>query len=211
MKKRVWPSETLMKPLREEVLQLHVTWRTFTELFFGDQKRYELLNGTAPGFFIVVQKALVDNVMLTIARLKDPSTTRGQKNLSLAKIVEEVESLGDSVLAKGLRTNIERIDLPKKRIETYRHKVLAHNDLLTCTAGRLVPGVKRKDVEKALRQIRFFMNKVDRQPLSYELNDGEEGVKELIAFLEKGVEHYRDGSAPGVSQSPQGEQRNSSR
>ena len=66
--------------LWQELVQLHMKWQEFVELFATRTTRVELINQAAPGFFRIVQDTLWEGILLHIARLTDSSPSQGRKD-----------------------------------------------------------------------------------------------------------------------------------
>src|SRR5258708_2950347 len=78
--------ERLKKPLgllTGEVQDLHCARCLFWDLCIDNPETVNLINRTAPRFFRRVQTILFEHLVLGIARLTDPSSTAGNRNLGL--------------------------------------------------------------------------------------------------------------------------------
>src|SRR5207249_4156358 len=93
---RVNPSakipEELGKPygyLSGALIGAYQSFNTLERLYM-DEGVVALLNGTeAPEFFVLLQGLLVDNIILSIARLADKAESGTRENLTLSRLVQE--------------------------------------------------------------------------------------------------------------------------
>jgi hypothetical protein len=139
--------EELLNLIGNELYLLWAQMDTYQELYLIEQdKRQNLMNETAPGFFILMQATLAESIFMRIARLLDPAEQGGNSNYSiealwllLAKEEHENESASRSSLRMELRKLIDdwspcRCGLSENRAGKYdrlkklRNKMLAHND-----------------------------------------------------------------------------------
>lgn len=102
---------------------------TYIELYgHPDPTRMELLQETAPGFFSLVQSALLEALFIRLARLMDSTNSSGnasKQNLSFKRLF-----LGNNYpnAAKKFKLAINDWE-GNKSLLTYRNKIFAHNDL----------------------------------------------------------------------------------
>jgi len=95
------------------------------ELF--EKGNSELLKQTAPNFFSDLNLLIVNNIILEMAKITDPSVdTKGNNNLSISNIIESIE-WSPEVKDKLNNLNIFFIRF-RKYINKARNKVIAHND-----------------------------------------------------------------------------------
>lgn len=132
---------------------------TYVELFdHHDPKRMELLQETAPGFFSLVQSALLDAIFIRLTRLMDPadSSKDGAKpNLSFERLF-----LSNYPLAAGKFALVKKDwqcgDL--NSLQAYRNKVIAHNDLKL--ARQVTPQVTAKLGSQDVTNLRQLFTKL---------------------------------------------------
>lgn len=67
-------TEDLLHALSEELGELHLKWLLFSQLY-EDEEIVDLPNESAPNFFGVCQSVFLDDLILSISRLTDPSGT----------------------------------------------------------------------------------------------------------------------------------------
>lgn len=146
--------------LSRKLVELHMLWQQYRQLFGENAETVHLLNRTAGLFFKVVQDELWDSVLLGISRMTDPPTSGAKKNLtvrSLPLFIEdaslriEVENLCDEALRAA------------KFAREHRNKRIAHqdHDSLRSQSADQLSGISRALVEKMLSALRAVLNRLD--------------------------------------------------
>jgi HEPN superfamily AbiU2-like protein len=130
-------------------------------LFNGSREAIDLMNQTAPEFFVHHQELLSDHIILSISRLTDNkrSGTRNnpQENLTLDCLLDHEPKGGElHKMLKQIRTNA-------KPVRLYRHKVLAH----LSQEHRLKPSPKLAE-DISLKLIRDLLYQIDDFLLAFE-------------------------------------------
>ncbi len=103
--------------LTGEVQDLHLARCLFWDLCMDQPDTVQLINQTAPHFFRRIQTILFEHLVLGIARLTDPPSTSGNKNLGLQELFVGVAPSQLAELQKEA-SNVRKI----------RSKIVAHLD-----------------------------------------------------------------------------------
>ncbi len=153
----------LFKGLQEAVINLHMYWMVYRQLFDSSEKRIRLLNATGSHVFYVFQNLLIDEITLSISRLTDPafSKVKGHRvsNLSIDRLLVKVDGRSDPVLKTDLKRllNISKADA--KKFRERRNKAVAHHDLASVLKIRTsIPGISKRDIKSAISAIAKTMN-----------------------------------------------------
>jgi hypothetical protein len=148
--------------IQNELFTVIARWRTFVDLY-GTESNVELLNRTAPLFFNIVQDIFVDNVILSILRLLDPTRSTGKENLSMAHLIDHLERLGPATLHAEVLDLYSQIRTDSSQLITIRNKRLAHNDLAESQnrSASLYAGVTRTFIDEQIKRLCTLMNKID--------------------------------------------------
>lgn len=151
--------------LDEEVKWLHGRWKIFRQLFGTSPDRIELLNRSAAAFFRIIQDVLMDSVQLTLSKLADRSQTAGRQNLTLDRLVADINSLGDTALSSELNEILTEYRDRCAQMKNRRNKQLAHYDFDTLLNAKStpIPGPSREEIENGLEALRRFMNTLQRK------------------------------------------------
>jgi hypothetical protein len=163
---------------------------------FGSQETVTLLNATAPTFFLRHQQLLIDNMILSLSRLTDTTSSgprkNPQENLTLAQLIDLREPEYDQLRA-DLKKKWTTIAAAAKPIRLYRHKLLAHASLVhylspSTKLGEKITMTSMKDlideILDYLSTFDCFFTGVDT-PLSYPPSYGE--AEDLIPYLRSAV------------------------
>jgi hypothetical protein len=165
---------------------------------FGDSKEtIQLMNATAPAFFMRHEHLLIDHIILCLSRLTDEnqsgSRKNRQENLTLARLLELPEAEFDA-LRVDLKKKWKEIKAAAEPVRLYRHKLLAHMSLMhyLSPSTSLANGIMMKSVRNLLDQILdylaafdYFFTGVDT-PVGYPASYGD--ATDLIAYLRLTVE-----------------------
>jgi len=138
--------KTCFNDVNLQVKKAHIKWEIFRQLYLKNKKRIELLNESAAGFFAILRKVFIDDVILSICRLTDPKKSSGKENSNLAQLVEMIYPCSQLELFNGLKNDtksqnnniafnlsqkLEKILGMKEvgKFKEYRNKRIAHSDL----------------------------------------------------------------------------------
>ncbi len=144
--------------LWQDVALLHVRWGEYVQLYGTSRERVELLNSTARFFFNVIHDVLLDDTLLSIARLVDRTKTRGKENMTIRLLPEAVDpSISESVCRltdRAVKASQFCTDLRNRRI--------AHRDLAVVLGKSSKPleQASRAKVSDALESIAAVLNAV---------------------------------------------------
>lgn len=111
--------------LNRNLIELHIVWLQYRQLFGSSSDTIELLNKTAGLFFMVVQDQLWDSVLLGIARLTDNAKTFGKSNLtiwSLPPLIDDID------LRQKVSSLCEQARDCAAFARNHRNKRIAHSD-----------------------------------------------------------------------------------
>lgn len=174
--------------LWEEVVDLHLHWREYVDLFGTSPERVNLLNQSASSFFARLDGIMWEQNILHIYRLTD-SPRRGElKRLTLNALPDLVASS----IKKVVRRHLEVVRRKAVFCRDWRERLLAHRDLdLTVGHGAtpLILG-SRKQVEEILLDMAQILNLTaehyTQSSLSFEITRYS-GAERLIRVLHLGL------------------------
>src|SRR5690606_37010258 len=72
--------------LYRKLVELHIIWQQYRQLFGDCPDTVGLLNRTSGLFFKIVQDELWDSVLLGVSRMTDPPATGKNKNLTIQSL-----------------------------------------------------------------------------------------------------------------------------
>ncbi|MBP5957939.1 hypothetical protein ICA16_19875 [Pseudomonas anatoliensis] len=171
-----------------ELVELHILWQQYRQLFGNTTDTVQLLNRTAGLFFKIVQDELWDSVLLGVSRMTDPPGSGKFKNLT-------VQSLSLLITDYAVKTEVQ--DLCTKAVAAtafareHRNKRIAHQDhnYLSNRNSNPLSGISRTTVENMLAALRDVMNHLDNHfretTVLYERFVDDSGARLLIQKLRK--------------------------
>jgi hypothetical protein len=118
------PVAEVYHPLQQELLNIHVKWQLFRQLFGTDPDRIELLNCCAGVLFGTVQEVMYDDVVLSLFRLADEPGSGQRKNLTLDRLAAVVSSINPP-LGNSLQSRSAIIGGLLAPYSDWRHKRIA--------------------------------------------------------------------------------------
>jgi hypothetical protein len=142
-------------------------------------------------------------VQLVLSKLGDPSQSRGNRNLTLATLVEEIATVNQSELTMQLQSLLAVFHSNSSAIRDRRNKRIAHLDYETSLqrANPPLPGPSRKEIEEVLAALREFMNAIaahfgDTQ-IYYQASAPDAAADALLFVLKCGVRYREAGNDDG--------------
>src|SRR6266480_5208229 len=166
-------------------------------LFSMSEETVELMNATAPTFFVRHQQLLVDHTILSLSRLTDEKHSGPRKNpqdnLTLPRLLDLHEPEHHQ-LRVDLQRKWKTIKVASSPIRLYRHKLLAHASLVhyLSPSTRLGDEITMTSMKNLLDEILDYLATFDcfftgvDTPLSYPPSYGE--ATDLIAYLRTAVD-----------------------
>lgn len=187
--------------LYSRLVELHIIWQQYQQLFGANEETLHLLNRTSGLFFKVVQNELWDSVLLGVSRLTDPASTGNKKNLTIQSLPP---LLLDPTLRVELEVLIDQAITAATFAREHRNKRIAHQDHDYASDRDAYPlsGISRQKVEEMLEAIRNVLNRLDQHfrdtTVIYEDFIDVDGARVLVMKLRK-FEELRDEEMRGKS------------
>lgn len=189
--------------IKKELILINAKLSVFYAMF-SDEKRRDLLIEAAPLLFGLLQKIIIDDLIISFGRITESAKTRKNKNCTIERLVSDSEA--------GKKLN-EEISLKLKKIRKIRDKQLAHRDLEVVTSddylGYDVTGKEMNvrieltdslsELGDIVKKINGVVNSLAGENTIYhyiQTKDGPDlGVKKLIDRLKAGsFYHYLEES-----------------
>ncbi|UKE51130.1 hypothetical protein KCU57_01660 [Xanthomonas translucens] len=172
--------------LHRKLIELHMVWQQYRQLFGSDEETVALLNRTAGLFFKIVQDEIWDSVLLGISRMTDPPETRGKKNLTIHSLPLLVD---DAALKNELQGLCSAALDQAAFAREHRNKRIAHQDhgYAADRAANSLSGISRERIETTLAALRAIMNRLNlhfkNSTTLYDNFTDESGARVLISKL----------------------------
>lgn len=158
----------------------------FGDLFINP-KGAEACSKAALMLFLDIRTCMIEQILLSLARMVDPAVTMGKQNLSLEGLVS---GLPDAKLRMSLLKRVARIQTEAKRIKIYRHKHLAHTDLNQALRRKKVRAGRIKRIDDLLVSIGKVMQRIHKRyvvgsSMDYKPGITPRGTRQLFVQLAK--------------------------
>jgi len=174
--------------LSRKLIELHVVWQQYRQLFGEGPETVHLLNRTSGLFFKIVQDELWDSVLLGISRMTDPPQTGKRKNLTVQSLPALID---DSTLRSEIQALCDKALTSAAFAREHRNKRIAHqdHDYLSKRSSNPLNGVSRASMEEMLAALRSVLNRLNNyfrdSTILYEDFVDESGARLLIHKLKK--------------------------
>ncbi len=181
--------ESSFKPLQNQLIVLYAKWNVLIELFGSDSKNLDVINRTLPHFFILLQNTYVDNVIMGIGRLLDPTMTHGKENLSLLTLHSIIKKSHHSILAKQMEEDIAKVKLIEQPLREHRNKKIAHSDYRIALNIEKLQPFYISNIKEALHTIATMLNRVSAYfyDSSTAFDALDDDGNHMIFYLEKAI------------------------
>jgi hypothetical protein len=149
--------KAVFEAIDRNVQQVFVRWGIYTQLFDSGKANVGLLNASGSYVFFLLQRLLLDDTILALSRLTDPSATGKNKNASVKRLIELVRpSLTPpdaSVVDASLKSLEQHVDNARK----HRDKAIAHADLDHTVGSLSLPEIAYAELEGAMKELETLM------------------------------------------------------
>ena len=176
--------------LVDEYYSCQSRWQEYKELFATTRERISLLNESTSYFFSMIQSILLDDILLSICRMNDPSSSFGKANLSFSHFQDLMTEMG----CEDLSRLVEKAKRNVNPIKYIRNTRLGHNDLNTIIKERSMY-LELPELENALSNLFQIINHVYfsylHEDIINEMTPSSSGSISLMLILRDGI-RYRN-------------------
>ena len=125
--------------------------------FYSDKISFNVLNAVAPTIFARIQMAIIEKIILGIAKLLDPSNQGRYRNITLNTLIDEIDS--DKIELKHLlNEKIKSLKESSVEIVDLRNKIVAHSDYARAGETTIVyKGATYDQVQEVISKISEFL------------------------------------------------------
>jgi hypothetical protein len=167
----------LYRDIRSEVIGIHYRL-VILRKFFASQDTVNVLNKTAPRFFATLKYDLIDTLVLSIQRLKDPpKSSKKYQNASLEQLINSLDQVIYSQLICELQVILGQIKKDSPRISNWRNKWVGHRDYNVVIGEAEKPAISLPEIENVLYGLQKFLNTFETAcqdiDVEWHINDGE--------------------------------------
>ena len=155
-------STDIWQALKEEVVGLHGTRKLMRDLYGANADTVDLLNRSAGVFFASLERMMVRDLIIGIARLTDRAAQGDHANLSLGRLADLDWVVADPDCARALTDKLAAVATAARQFRVLRNKAVAHLDMPTRLNDELIPGVTIRELDRVLQAIADAMNEAAR-------------------------------------------------
>lgn len=160
----------LLNAVEREFTQLHYRWLIFCQLFDSGQDKVDLLNKSGSNVFQLLQKLIIDDVMMSLCRLSDPPKSMGYENASLKNLVEKLEQKLPVESQNVITAKFAELQKHLAQIAILRNKALSHTDLNHALNTESLPRPTYNELEGAIGAITNILNEITGRVFDYTSN-----------------------------------------
>lgn len=146
------------RKIRENAYRVNLYWEIFKRIYAGNKTRFAIINTSALKYFDYSLDVYLAYVESGLMRLLDPPITSGKHNMSVEKLIVEIEEVeNNEKLSLKLRRMHARLKGKTEKLKERRNKARSHNDYNTACGHIQVPSISRKDIKDALDELKKLM------------------------------------------------------
>ena len=152
--------EKAINAVNNQLIQISYRWKIFRQLFDSGQENIDLLNKSGSNVFELMQRLILDDVMMTLSRLTDREKSSGGENASIKNVVVKARASLSPTTNDDIGDLVIELDTQVTNVRKHRNKVLAHADMTHAMNVSLLPPVTYDELEKALKLLQEILSKV---------------------------------------------------
>lgn len=149
--------EELANTINDAVVQFSYRWQIFHQLYDSGTESIEAMNRRGSNVFQLLQKLIIDDVTLSLARLTDSATVGSNSNASLPFLLGKSSPYLEQNDFARLDGLLDQLISNVSTIRRHRNKALAHSDLKLVLQTDRLPPLRYDDLESAMETCRSIM------------------------------------------------------
>lgn len=149
--------EGLANAINDAVVQISYRWQIFCQLYDSGLESIEAMNRRGSNVFQLLQKLIIDDVTLSLARLTDTASIGRNANASLPYLLSQSSRYLEQEDFTRLEQSLAQLILDVSTIRKHRNKALAHTDLSSVLQPDRLPPLTYDELESAMEDCRAFM------------------------------------------------------
>lgn len=157
----------LLNAIEREFIQLRYRWAMFGQLFDSGRDNVDLLNKSGSNVFQLLQKLIIDDVMMALCRLSDPPKSMGRENASLRNLVGKLEQELPSESREKINAKLTELSEHLKKVTILRNKALSHTDLAHALNTELLPRPTYDEMDGAINAVTSVLNEITGRVFDY--------------------------------------------
>lgn len=154
--------EEVFDAINSEVRALRARWNVFSALYDKDEN-VDLLNKSGSIVFFYLQRFFIDDAIIRISRLTDPTSLGKNKNASIKSLLDNLNTNSSTRRFCKFTTRVSEINDEVINIRTHRNKAIAHFDKDYAIKKYELPSLKYADIESAIEKVCTLMTDLGRE------------------------------------------------
>jgi len=185
-----YENRELFNAIEREFLQLRYRWGLFCQLFDSGQSNIDLLNKSGSNVFQLLQKLVIDDVMMSLCRLSDRDESMGHENASIRNMINRAKKNLSNETNSKVQGLLSELDRHLKNISKLRNKALSHTDYEHALNPEFLPRPTYDELENSVDVVRRILGALSSELYNYSTSYvprmplGHDGNK-LLAVLTK--------------------------
>lgn len=152
--------DQLASKVNEAIVQMSYRWQIFCQLYDSGQDNIDTLNRRGSNVFQLLQKLIIDDVILSLSRLTDPSASAGNKNASIRNLLQLSRQFLESIVYDELDDILSRVSQEVRILRVHRNKALVHADIQYVLGKKRLPPLTYDELEKVMESTRDMMSQL---------------------------------------------------
>ena len=185
-------AKEILEKIENQIRNASIRFELVLRLF-GSEENLSIINKSAPNVFLIFHAVLMEAVVIGLNRLCDPAMDRqGNQNLSI-EILRESLQITDHELQEKLLQLEFAIKVEVKKLNPFRNKRIAHNDLDTHIED-LHRSIDNNAINESLTLLQEYVNTICLHYENYSVHilnppyPSGDGPNRLLLLLRKAME-----------------------
>jgi hypothetical protein len=185
-------AKEILEKIENQIRNASIRFELVLKLF-GSEENLSIINKSAANVFLIFHAVLMEAVVIGLNRLCDPAKDRqGNQNLSIEALRESLQ-ITDHELQKKLLQLECAIKVEVKKLNPFRNKRIAHNDLDTHLED-LHRSIDNNAINESLTLLQEYVNTICLHYENYSVNilnppyPSSDGPQRLLSLLRKAMQ-----------------------
>lgn len=141
------------------VHDVYFHWCLYQQLY-GNGMRVNMLNKTAPEYFVYTEMCHIFYIVSAISGLLDHATVAGKSTLSFESLIRDIKFKG--ICTCELEAKLEELRSCARNLRKDRNTKIAHNDRKVHTLRNHTLATSRRDILKTFKKMRSLMEAIEK-------------------------------------------------
>lgn len=148
--------------LQHRVAEIHWKWKVWKQLFRDSgEEGYRLMKRQAPSFFVLIQRVLLDDLILQLCKLADPPEggpkSDRRTNLVLQRAIEDAKPRLGAGTTEAVEQLMGQLTEKTATLRKWRNRRIAHHDMKTAIQAEPLDPIWIADIERTIDLVTEIM------------------------------------------------------